>query len=81
MTERNALMRKIQEFGFAAYEWNLYLDTHPGDADAIAQFKKMSEACKCLTKEYEEKYGPITAEGVNDDNCWSWIEEPWPWQN
>lgn len=81
MTERDALMRKIQEFAFAAYEWNLYLDTHPNDASAIEQFKKMSEACKHFTKEYEKKYGPITAEGVEDDECWSWVDEPWPWQN
>ncbi len=46
MTEREALLKKIQEYAFAAYEWNLYLDTHPSDAAAIAQFKKMSETSK-----------------------------------
>lgn len=80
MTEREALLRKIQEYAFAAYEWNLYLDTHPSDSAAIAQFKKMSGAAERLTKEYEEKYGPMTAAGARDDECWDWIEEPWPWQ-
>ena len=30
-------------------------------------------------KEYEEKYGPLTA-NANTGSEWNWIDSPWPWE-
>lgn len=79
MTEREALMKKLQAYAFAAYEWNLYLDTHPYDKDAIAAFHRMADQADVYRKEYEEKYAPIRAVDSKDMNYWNWIDEPWPW--
>lgn len=81
MNDRDALMKKLSAYAFAAYDWNLYLDTHPGDAQAIAMFRKMSDKAAELKAEYQEKYGPLTADAVTDKHRWNWIDNPWPWDN
>ncbi len=81
MNERNALMKQIQEYGFAAHEWNLYLDTHPTSKMALEYFNKMSKKAKELKKMYIEKYGPITASDVDNKDEWTWVNDPWPWNN
>ena len=43
MSEREQLLKKLSAYAFAAYDWNLYLDTHPNDTDAIAMFRKMAD--------------------------------------
>ena len=32
-----------------------------------------------LMSEYQNKYGPLFAEGVVGDR-WSWVDGKWPWQ-
>ena len=81
MDERMELLKKYNAYAFAAYDWNLYLDTHPNDKDAIAMFKKMVDKAKELRSEYQAKYGPLTAEASTDSERWNWIDKPWPWDN
>lgn len=80
MSERAELYRKLNAYAFAAYDWNLYLDTHPEDKDAIAMFHKMADKAKVLKTEYEDKYGPLTAEASKDMERWNWLDNPWPWE-
>lgn len=80
MSERTALMKKINAYAFAAYDWNLYLDTHPEDRDAIAMFHKMVDKANELKREYESKFGPLTAEASRNMERWNWLDEPWPWE-
>ena len=79
MNEREALMRKIQEYGFAAYDWNLYLDTHPYDKNAIAMYHKMSKKARECMDMYNSKFGPLYAHESKDMIFWNWIDMPWPW--
>ncbi len=79
MNERNNLMKQIMEYSFAAYEWNLYLNTHPNCRMALGYFKEMTKKANELKKQYVEKFGPITASDVNSDTEWTWVQEPWPW--
>lgn len=81
MNERTALMKKLSAYAFAAYDWNLYLDTHPNDAQAISMFHKMANRAEELKAEYQAKYGPLTAKASDDDQYWNWISNPWPWDN
>jgi spore coat protein JB len=71
MNEREKLMKQIMEYGFAAHEWNLYLDTHPNCKMALGYFKNMSRKAAELKKQYAEKFGPITASDVNSDTEWT----------
>ena len=81
MNERNALMKEIMAYCFAAHDWNLYLDTHPTDRMALEMFRKMADKASNLKAQYVEKYGPIVAEDVNSTEGWTWICDPWPWNN
>ena len=49
MSEREKLLNTLRAYSFAAYEWNLYLDTHPNDKQGIAMHRKMSERAEELT--------------------------------
>lgn len=80
MSERAALLKKLNAYAFAAYDWNLYLDTHPEDKDAIAMFHKMTDKANALKMEYESKYGPLTASASRDMDRWNWLDDPWPWE-
>lgn len=81
MTERKKLMKEIMAYSFAAYDWNLYLNTHPNDRMALMQFRKMTEKEKELKKEYAKRFGPIVAGDATDTQTWTWVEDPWPWNN
>lgn len=78
--DRQKKLYEIQKNGFAAHDINLYLDTHPDDANAIMLYKRYLDKEKQLTSEFEKKYGPIElSDGMFDMSKWSWINEPWPW--
>lgn len=81
MNERNALMKEIMAYSFAAYEWNLYLNTHPTDRMALEMFRKMAAKANELKMQYVEKFGPIVAQDVNSTQEWTWVNDPWPWNN
>lgn len=80
MNERARLMRKIKEYDFALKELNLYLDTHPNCRRALALFKKYKELRRKSVDEYTAKFGPITPDQSNNDQRWTWIDDPWPWE-
>lgn len=80
MSDRMMLLKKLNAYAFAAYDWNLYLDTHPQDKDAIVMFHKMAHKANMLKQEYESKYGPLTAEASQDMERWNWLDSPWPWE-
>lgn len=81
MTEQQALLKKIQICDFALVELNEYLDTHPNCQNALASFREYLMLSRELRNEYNMCYGPITAGDFECDRTWSWVDNPWPWQN
>ena len=75
-----ALADRIQELTFVIKELELYLDTHPDCKTALDYYYQTNTALKKMTEEYEAKYRPLTSGGVNTDQGWTWVKEPWPWQ-
>lgn len=80
--ERKELMRKIQRVEFTAVELNLYLDNHPENKKALADYNAIANQLKELKKMYTDSYGPLT----NFGDCpsqypWAWINDPWPWES
>ena len=79
---RKELLSHINQVSLAVNEVQLYLDTHPCDAEALAYLKDYSRQRSHALKEYAENYGPLTIDSA-DASCedrWNWINEPWPWQ-
>lgn len=78
MTERQKLMQSIASYDFVIVELNLYLDTHPNDAQAKRRLSDSEHKSRELRKEYESKYGPIIFRD-SPENRMKWIKNPWPW--
>ncbi|GBG06501.1 spore coat protein CotJB [Paenibacillus sp. MY03] len=75
------LLHDLQAVDFVLVELNLYLDTHPGDEAAIAQFNQYAELRKRIAAQYEAAYGPLMNFGHSMSKTpWQWKEAPWPWQ-
>ncbi len=77
---KEALMKEIMRLSFVTLETNLYLDGHPTNKKALAYFKRYNEMLKAKKKEYEQMYGPLTADGNVSDKEWLWSTQKWPWQ-
>ncbi len=77
--ERVKLLKRLQAAQFAAWEIHLFLDTHPKDEMALESFRKYTERYKELMKEYNECFGPITADKSMCEKEWDWVNNPWPW--
>lgn len=80
MSEQEMLIRRIAAIDFAVVELNLYMDTHPDDGEVNEKLNDYRQQSASLRKQYQEKYGPITSESL-EDNRWGWIADPWPWNN
>ena len=77
---KTELLRCLQEYNFAAYDMLLYLDTHADDKKAFEIFKQLVEKTRELKKEYESKFGPLTAMSAAGFDTFKWLESPWPWE-
>ncbi len=85
MLDKQELERKIQELTFSAVELNLFLDTHPNDAQALQDYQYVINTLQQLKDLYNQNYGPLLNFGYAsvNDNYWNWVseEEKWPWEN
>lgn len=79
---RKELLDYINQVSFAVDEAKLYLDTHPCDPEALDYFREFSRERNLALNEYARIYGPLTVDTAGDacTDRWSWINEPWPWQ-
>jgi len=78
--EKHELLHKLSETEFAALDLQLYLDTHPCDAEAIEKYNCAVSDGDKLRKEYTERYGRLFSfiEESNPER-FDWIDNPWPW--
>lgn len=80
-SDRKSLLIAIMAEEFTAVELNLYLDTHPDDKKALADYNETVRKLADLKTEYERQYGPLTNFGYAPANLpWQWVDEPWPWE-
>lgn len=78
MTERDMLLKKIGTCKFAVTDIDLFLDTHPGDAVMLKKREEYLDQLRPLVREFEDRFGPLT-KAETDNNTWSWVKDPWPW--
>lgn len=81
MSERNRLLKEIQQLNFMMAETGLLLNNQCDCTEAkevFALYRKHHAEAKA---KYEACYGPLTYEGVNVEcDGWSWVDGPWPWE-
>ena len=63
---REAMLREVDQAGFAVVDANLYLDTHPCDAAAIDYYNQMANAYRNAAAAFEAQFGPLTASANTD---------------
>ena len=80
VNDREELLEEIMAHDFKIYDLQLYLDTHPFDEETLCMFQNLVNDAEDLRAEYEEKYGPLTANAAAGDCEWKWIKNPWPWE-
>jgi spore coat protein JB len=67
-------------YSFAIDEIKLYLDTHPNCRNGLEYYHKYKKLYREAVDEYVRIYGPLTADSVESKDCWTWVNEPWPWE-
>ena len=77
--ERKELLWKMTANQFAAFDTQLYLDTHPDDTNAVQMFNKYRGEHTKLQNQYESLYGPLSSDKVTNSK-WTWVSDPWPWE-
>lgn len=73
------LLKKISEYQFVTVELNLYLDTHPCDADARNDYLYYSTKLCELIETYEAQYGPLMNFGHSPTETGCYVCSEWPW--
>jgi spore coat protein JB len=74
-------LHELQAVDFVLVELTLYLDTHPGDEQAVRQFNENAKRRAQLAYQFESKYGPLMQFGHSFSGFpWNWPQTPWPWQ-
>ncbi|ERJ12490.1 spore coat protein CotJB [Haloplasma contractile] len=82
MLSKEDLMKRITELSFYAVDLNLFLDNHPDSQQALQDYRIISQNLRQLEDIYAKNYGPLYNFGASGQfNNWTWIEEPWPWEN
>lgn len=74
-------LSELQALCFVLAELGLYLDTHPEDQEAFQLFQKYAALEKEGRIRYEEQYGPLQQTSAAMDDHYTWVHDPWPWNN
>lgn len=75
-----ALLNRIKEMQFVCVELNLYLDTHPQDAAARADYVCFGKKLRALIDEYSRLYGPLQSFGHTPTEVGCYVMSEWPFQ-
>ncbi|MDR0324756.1 MAG: spore coat protein CotJB [Oscillospiraceae bacterium] len=77
--DRKQLLWQMGAEQFAAFDVQLYLDTHPHDRSALHLFHSYHRNHQRYKREYEAKFGPLSADAAINEP-WRWVSDPWPWE-
>ena len=80
MNSQEQMLKDIGIVSFVVVELTLYLDTHPYDRNAIEYFNHYNRIKNQLTKEFSQKYYPLTTDMAACSKDWSWGMAPLPWE-
>ncbi|MDD6093785.1 MAG: spore coat protein CotJB [bacterium] len=78
--KREELLLNVLRYDFVLTELNLYLDIYPKDRNMINLYNQYLEEKKRACFEYTKNFGPLTLDDQSNNNSWSWLKSPWPWE-
>jgi spore coat protein JB len=77
--EQLELLKVLQALEFSAFDFSLYLNTHPNDQRALAEYSNLMSETRRVRNAYTKTYGPLMAEDNVGLSSWRWALDPWPW--
>lgn len=80
MNSREQMLRDIGVVDFVLVELMEYLDTHPLDREAMEYFNHYAVIKNKMTKEFSQKYFPLTKDLAESNKEWRWGSAPLPWE-
>ncbi len=80
MGGQEKLLRDIGIVDFVLVELTEYLDTHPFDRNAMEYFNHYARIKHQMSREFAQKYFPLTKEMAESDKEWRWGMAPLPWE-
>ena len=80
MGNREQMLHDIGVVGFVLVDLSLYLDTHPHDRNALEYFNHYNRIKNQMTREFSQKYFPLTTAMAECNKEWSWGMAPLPWE-
>ena len=72
-------LTELMALDFVSHELALYLDTHAEDTEAFQAWKGFAALAEEAHRRYQELFGPVTVMDTARCPEWSWVNEPWPW--
>lgn len=79
--EARELLQEIYECEFTLVDINLYLDTHPEDERALADYNCYAHQLRTLKKTFVREFGPFENFGNStSEDYFKWVSQTWPWQ-
>ena len=81
MDNRDILLRKISAHEFAAWEIQIFLDTHPNNKMALDKKAAHEKKARELRELFEKEFGLLDSRTTCPMQRWEWIDDPWPWDS
>lgn len=78
--EQAELLLNLNQICFENQDIRLYLDVFPTNREMISKYNRNVDIINQLTKQYEEKYGPLTNTSLSNNEIFSWEEYNFPWE-
>ena len=79
--EKQRILLEIQKYGFAMWDLNLYLNTHPTDRNVMMLFDQYRGSYKKAVEDYQKKFGALSVKDSDaNSGYWGWNKGPWPWE-
>ena len=79
-TEQAAMMLKLQQIGLTMDDLQIYLDTHPYDANAIERFNMACSEYQEIAASYSSQFTPLSENTPsNNMEAWDWALSDFPW--
>lgn len=80
MNSMEELLNKINDYEFTLIDINLFLDTHPSDKKALADYNTYAAELATLKNRFVKEFGPLQNFGNStSEGSWKWNSQTWPW--
>lgn len=81
MTDRQKSLMRVQTYGFALVDANLFLDTHPNNREALKYYNETLKRYNAAVEDFVSMYGPLNAAQNNSMSEWKWANQCMPWED